>query len=215
MYGLGCVLYELLTSRRPFEIGEAPTFEQIQKMLEATSPRAPSQVIAADAPISARRLRGDLDTIVLKALKRDPQRRYATVDALSADLRQFISGRPIAARRDDALYRMRKFVGRHRLGVAITTLAVLALIASTGLAVWQARAKAREAQASAEVTRFLTDLFQGADPTLARGATVTAQDLLGSGQRIACARMRVSNLPCAPAPVAHDRSHLHLARLVR
>jgi serine/threonine-protein kinase len=183
VYGLGCMLYELLTAQTPFEVGEAPTLEQIQKLLEATSPRAPSQAVANGGVVSARQLRGDLDTIVLKALKREPERRYATVDAFSADLRNFISGRPIAARRDHSLYRMRKFIGRHRLGVAISTLAVLALIASTGVAVWQARAKAREAQASAEVTRFLLGLFQGADPTLARGATVTAQDLLDQGSK--------------------------------
>ncbi len=173
IYALGCVLYELLTGQRPLSMNDAPTLEEMLRAQDTTDPAAPSRVAAADSPVSARLLRGDLDTIALKALQREPQRRYATVAAFAEDLHRFLSGRPIAARRDHAGYRVRKFVGRHRFGVAAATTGLLLLIAALGLAVWQARAKAREAQVSQQVTRFLLGLFGGADPTHARGATLS------------------------------------------
>lgn len=179
IYALGCLLYELLTARRPLATSEAPTLEEMRRVQETTDPAAPSRI--ADAPVPARRLRGDLDTIVLKALQREPQRRYATAEALAADLRRFLDGRPIAARRDNAAYRTRKFVARHRAGVGLTTLAALSLLLALYFAVCEAFDQARAAQESAEVTRFLSGLFQGADPTLARGATISAQYLLDQG----------------------------------
>ena len=179
VYSLGCILYEMLAGCRPFEANDSQTAEGMRRLIETMPVRPPSQLATGTVP--ARELRGDPDTIVLKALQREPQRRYATVEAFSADLRSLLAGLPIAARRDRVLYRAGKFVSRHPLGVAFSVLAALALLTSSALALWQARAKAREAQAATEVTRFLAGLFQGADPTLARGATVTAQDLLDQG----------------------------------
>jgi len=181
IYALGAVLYELLSGQRPFNLGDSPTAEEIQRVLAATSPAAPSQLRANLPGVAARNLRGDLDTIVLKSLKREPERRYATVEAFAADLRRYLEGRPIAARRDSTRYRLGKFIARHRLGVALSAIVVVALIASMAFALWQAHEKAREAQVSAEVTRFLIDVFQGADPTLSRGASVSAQELLDRG----------------------------------
>jgi serine/threonine-protein kinase len=186
VYGLGCVLYELFTGRRPYAISDATTIDQARTLHETTSPPAPSAVAGAQAPITPRRLRGDLDTIVLKAIQHEPERRYATVDALSADLRNVLAGRPIAARRDHGLYRLRKFIARHRVGVALSALAIAALLGSLGLALWQAQAKAREAQAAQQVTRFLIELFAGSDPTrsdptLGPSTTVSAKDLLDQG----------------------------------
>ncbi len=180
IYALGCVLYELLTGKRPLA-PEASTPAEILRAQDTTDPAAPSRIAAADSPVPARLLRGDLDTIVLKALQREPQRRYATAAALAEDLQRFLSGQPIAARRDHTAYRVRKFVGRHRLGVAAATTGLLLLIGALGFALWQAQAKAREAQVSQQVTQFLIGLFGGADPTHARGATLTAQDLLDQG----------------------------------
>jgi serine/threonine-protein kinase len=179
IYALGSVLYELLSGKRPLADASTPT--EILRTRDTTDPAAPSRVADADSPVSARLLRGDLDTIVLKALQREPQRRYATAAALADDLQRFLAGQPIAARRDHTAYRVRKFVGRHRWGVAAATTGLLLLVATLCQAVWQAQAKAREAQTSQQVTQFLIGLFGGADPTQARGATLTAQDLLDQG----------------------------------
>jgi serine/threonine protein kinase len=181
IYSLGVLLYELITERRPFDFSDASTPENVARTLQTSSPTAPSRLGDAKSPFSSRRLRGDLDNIVLKALQYQPDRRYRTTDALADDLRRHLAGLPIAARRDSALHRVRKFVARHRIGVLSSALIAVTLVASTAFALLQARDKGREAAASAEVTQFLADLFSGADPALSRGGTVTAQQLLDQG----------------------------------
>ncbi|QBB71239.1 serine/threonine protein kinase [Pseudolysobacter antarcticus] len=183
VYALGGVLYELLTGCRAFDLGDTPTLDDVQRVLAATAPALPSARAKADSPVAANSLRGDLDMIVQAAMKRDPQRRYSTVEAFAADLRRYLVGRPIAARRDSSTYRISKFVARHRAGVAASVFGMLALIAALGMAVWQARAKTREAQASQEVTAFLVGLFAGSDPTHSGGAAISAQDLLDQGAK--------------------------------
>lgn len=181
IFALGAVLYELLSGARALGTADTATPEGALRALESGVLAPPSRAAGADAPLPPRLLRGDLDTVVLKAMQRDPQRRYATADALAGDLRRFLSGQPIAARRDHAVYRMRKFVGRHRLGVAMSTLGMFALSVALGLALWQAREKTRQAMVSDQVTQFLIGLFSGADPQSARGAKVSAEDLLDTG----------------------------------
>lgn len=181
IHALGIVLCELLTGHRPLGTSDAPSREDTRRLHDSMDPAAPSRVADTSSPVSARRIRGDLDTIVLKALQHEPQRRYATAAALADDLQRFLSGQPISARRDNATYRMRKFIGRHRLGVAASTFAIVALVGALGLALWQAREKARQAQVSDQVTQFLIGLFSGVDPTHTSGATLTALDLLDQG----------------------------------
>jgi len=184
VYALGAILYELLTGRRPYDLSDAPTSDEIRNLLDATSPPAPSKRALPDAPVPAGRLRGDFDTIVLTALKREPERRYPTVDALAADLRNCLSGRPIAARRDSVVYRTGKFVLRHRLAMVLAFVALLALLVTTGFALWEA-ARAREQARQAEtVTGFLIDTFRVADPKGAPGgAKLSAVDVLDAGAR--------------------------------
>ena len=181
VYALGGVLYELLTGRRPLAVGDAPTPEEMTKLQATIDPATPSSVVGANVPVTARRLRGDLDTILIKALQREPQRRYATVGEFADDLRRHLAGQPIVARRDQTGYRVKKFIARHRFGVAAAALGTLLLVAALGAALWQARAKAREAETSQQVTQFLSGLFKGADPELSQGATLSAQDLLDQG----------------------------------
>ncbi len=181
IYALGGVLYELLCGRHPLDAADASTPEAALRTLETGHLLAPSKAAAADATVPARLLRGDLDTIVLKAMQREPSRRYATVAAFADDLQRFLAGQPISARRDRAGYRARKFISRHRLGAAASTLGVLALVAALAFALWQAREKTHEAAVSQQVTTFLVGLFKGADPALSRGTSVSAQDLLDQG----------------------------------
>jgi serine/threonine protein kinase len=183
VYALGVVLYELLVGRRPFG---APA-EAAVAALGDEPMRASAAVLARDSsPAPVRRrlrrtLRGDLDTILLTALRKEPDRRYLSAEALAEDLRRHLDRRPIRARRDSMRYRAEKFVARHRWTLAIATTLLVALVGALAAVAFQARAREREALASQEVTSFLVRLFEGSDPTLARGASLTAQELLDEG----------------------------------
>jgi non-specific serine/threonine protein kinase/serine/threonine-protein kinase len=153
IYSLGVVLYELLTGRRPYRAtGRSP--EAIARAVCEEEPLRPS----AAAPA----LRGDLDNVVLMALRKEPERRYASVDQFADDLRRHLEGRPVAARKDTLLYRTTKFVSRHRAGVAAAALAVLLLAGALVTALQQARAARREraaADARFREVRELADSF--------------------------------------------------------
>ncbi len=158
VYALGVVLFELLTGHRPFGEGTVTPFNVQRAVLEASrlslvaaasgaAPVAANRDAAPQhAPTWSRRLRGDLEHIVERALAREPARRYASVEALAEDLRLHLSGRPIRARPDSLGYRTRRFVQRNRLMVVLASLAVIALFATTGVSVLQAQRAEHESQ---------------------------------------------------------------------
>ena len=172
VYSLGVLLYELLTGRRPYVL-TSRTPAEIARVVCNSVPVPPSTAVtqaigsAADATTAApegtdqertrtvdverlrRRLAGDLDNIVLKALSKDPARRYASVDQLSEDIRRHMAGLPVIARRDTFGYRATKFVARNRLAVGAAALVFLALVAGVVGTTWQAR-EARRERARAE-----------------------------------------------------------------
>jgi tetratricopeptide (TPR) repeat protein/tRNA A-37 threonylcarbamoyl transferase component Bud32 len=119
VYSLGVVLYILLTGQKPYRVTSRNTHELVQAVLE-TVPEKPST--------SNRRLRGDLDNIVLRALRKEPERRYASVEQFSEDIRRHLEGLPVSARPDTLAYRGSKFVRRHKWAVLAAGLAVLALL---------------------------------------------------------------------------------------
>ena len=167
IYSLGAVLYELLTGRPP-RAGE-------------TEP--PS----AAAPRLRRLLAGDLDTIVLKALRQEPERRYGSAEQLSDDLQRHLAGLPVAARADTLWYRARKLVRRHRAGFAaavavVAAVALLTAVYTVRLARERDHAR-REAETARQVSAFLASLFELSDPERAKGARLTARDLLDRGAR--------------------------------
>jgi eukaryotic-like serine/threonine-protein kinase len=189
VYALGVILYELLTGTRPYRLaGRDITLEQAIATIE---PELPSIALARVAGNSAQRrkqLRGDLDRIVLTALAKEPEQRYSSAEALSADLRAWLDGRPIVARGDSAWYRMRKFMRRNRVGVAAASIVLIALVAATCISLWQAK-RAQDAAQRAEtksrtaeaVKEYLLSVFSSANPYKTDGKTVTARDLLEGG----------------------------------
>ena len=136
MYSLGVILYELLTGRHPYVTEELLPHQLIRAVCEET-PLAPSQV--ARTASEQRQLRGELDTIVMTALRKEPDRRYSSVERFSEDIRRHLSGLPVLAQADSALYRTRKFVSRHRAGVAAAALILVSMAAAVAATTWQAR----------------------------------------------------------------------------
>jgi serine/threonine-protein kinase len=186
VYALGAVLYELLAGQRAHRF-ERRTPADIVRVVCEVEPDPPSQL----APEAwRRRLRGDLDVIVLTALRKEPHRRYQTVEQLAGDIGRHLDGLPVTARRDTRRYRAAKFVGRHRLGVAAGAALVLSLVLGLAGTVWQGlRAAERARVATAEAAKqkavrdFLVSLFEAADPDQSRGRDITARELLDQGRR--------------------------------
>ena len=171
VYSLGVLLFELLTGSLPYA-----SKRKTQGALE-------DAILAGDAPLASSRatdkreakaLHGDLDAIVGKAIKRDPNERYPSVDALAADLQRYLEGRTIAARPDSAWYRLRKAIVRHRVPVAAGTAVLVVALAGAGATLLQGRKAVAEAERTRLATAFVSELFRmnalqesarGYDPT--------------------------------------------------
>jgi len=199
IYALGVLLYVLLTGQHPAGSGQRSTADLVKAIVD-TEPMRPSQVVAsADARSAAenrastadklgRQLRGDLDTIVRKALKKDPLERYNSVAAFTEDLQRYLKHQPITARPDTLRYRASKFVRRNRVAVALTALALAAVtagVAGTIVEAYRARAQrdfAIQQLALADATNDLNSfLLSDAAPS---GKPFTVDDLLRRAQSI-------------------------------
>lgn len=189
LYALGVVLYELLVGHRPFD-DQSTAFATMQRITD-TDPELPSQSLVRHGtvdPARIRRLRGDLDTIVMKALSRDPVRRYASAAAMADDLKRFLEGLPIEARADTRFYRLSRLLLRHRRTAAVMSVATLVAMVALGVSLVSAqretealREASRLAQANERSRQFLVSLFAAANPERSLGNTVTAIDLLDAG----------------------------------
>jgi eukaryotic-like serine/threonine-protein kinase len=188
VYALGTILFELLTGTLPQQRQSLP-LEALAAQVKSEQTTAPSAVLRRNINSAhtngttqgshtarvAREVTGDLDTIVLTALQREPARRYANAAALAEDLRRWLDARPIAAQADTRGYRLRKFVARNRLAVGSASAVLLALLAGLSVALWQTKvAREQAARAETELRRaesikeFALSLFREQDP-LARG----------------------------------------------
>ncbi len=177
VYALGVLLYELLAGRGPY--GEVAGQRELERRVVEHEPVRPSTV--AEGERRRRRLRGELDAIVLTALRKDPERRYGSAERLADDVRRHLAGHPVAARAESRRYRLGKFVARHRWAVAAATLAALLVGALVVTLVIQRARVARERERAERTAAFLVALFTSADPSVARGREVSARALLARG----------------------------------
>ena len=205
----------------PRHLSEHPSKQASEPASEEPSvqpSQQPSQQPSAQRDVGRqlrKRLRGDLDKIILKAMHKEPARRYESAGKLASDIRRYLSGKPVAAHPDSRIYRMRKFIRRHYIGVAASAAIFLLLIAGTSVALWQAKraseaaldaqheaerarmalAKSEESLARAEsLHNFLTDLFWAADPNRPPDELPGTRELLELG-----ARQALDNRAAPPA----------------
>lgn len=184
VYQLGAVLYQLLTGELLFPRQRANA-QRLDRAVLHDEPLPPSVVVAHHRPELARQFRGDLDAIVLKALRKEPEARYGSPAELARDLRRHICAEPVQARRQTTVYRIRRLVRRHRMEaiavLGITASLITGAVVSLALA-YRAQAERTRAEAasveSEAVAGFLLRLFEASDPAEARGDTMTARDLL-------------------------------------
>jgi non-specific serine/threonine protein kinase/serine/threonine-protein kinase len=151
VYSLGVVLYRLVTGEMPYRFVSRDPLE-VLRVVGETTPERPSAAAQRRGGVS-RRFLADLDNVVLKALHKEPARRYASAEQLSEDLGRCLEGFPVRARPDTMGYRAHRFIGRHRIAVSASVLAVATLLAATGAALWQASvARAERSRAERRFT---------------------------------------------------------------
>jgi serine/threonine protein kinase len=188
VYALGVLLYELLTGRHPAGAATQSTAELVKAIVETEPPRLSDAVDARDedtvrkrgaSPERLRRiLRGDLELIVGKALKKSPAERYASVSAFGDDLRRYLRHEPVSARPDAISYRLRKYVRRHRVGVGMAAGLALLLAGFSMIQAIELRRITRERDRADRIADFMTGIFKVSDPDERVGRAVTAREIL-------------------------------------
>lgn len=210
IYQLGIILYELLCGCQPYDVsGKTPS--EIERIICEELPKRPSTAIksltdsqenlhnfATNRPAEPdqlqKQLRGDLDTIIMKSLRKESIRRYDSAEQLATDIQNYLAGRPVTAHPDSLTYRTTKFIRRHTLGVAASAAIILLLLGYAATITWHSqRTRAaleqsqRETEKAEQVTNFLISLFEQANPyrknefTAALNDTLTTTELLSQG----------------------------------
>jgi eukaryotic-like serine/threonine-protein kinase len=206
VYSMGVILYELLVGTQPLDAGEMAfaRFGEIQRIIrEIDPPKISTRLITlkdAQREIAAKRgtdpgsllklLRGDLDWITMKAMAKDRTHRYSTASELAADIERYLRHEPVTAGPPSTVYRIRKYIRRHKVGVAAAAVVLLAVLIGTagitlGLlrAVRSERKAVEEAETARQVSDFLVDLFRISAPNKAKGETITAREILDRGAK--------------------------------
>ncbi len=173
IYSLGVLLYELLTGQRPHQIA-ALSAAEAERVVLGTIPADPSQAVArgrqappsglGEQPRLRRQLRGDLDRIVMTAMRREPEARFVSVTAFAEDIERHLAGQPVRARGASRLYRTGKFITRHRTGVAAITVAFLALATALITVQIQSREAQRQRDQAESAKQFLVEMIRRVDP---------------------------------------------------
>ena len=186
VYSLGVLMYELLTGTRPYKV-EALTPAGIEVTVCDTVPADPSKSIAIrnHAPAEGlpdlrslrRLLKGDLDRIVMTALKKEPEHRYRSVEALANDIQRYLSNEPVRARGASMAYRIRKFVRRHPGATAATALTIVTLASALVVVSFQSVESRRQADRAEAARQFLVDMIGRSDPYATAGTQTLADSL--------------------------------------
>jgi len=194
VYALGVMLYELLTGERPYRL-KRDSRGALEEAILRAEPAAPSRAASSEAAAAARAttakklsssLRGDLDTIAIKALKKLPAERYPTVNAFGEDIERFLRGDVVLAQPDSAVYRALKFARRHWVGISVTSALILTLTGGLAATFYQAQRAEREGRKATAVKEFLIDIFKQSsveNPGGVEAKKVTAEQLLDLGAR--------------------------------
>jgi non-specific serine/threonine protein kinase/serine/threonine-protein kinase len=206
VYSLGVLLYELLTGALPLGSRElrAAGFDEFRRQIREVEPQRPSMRLSTldekstgaaekrrtEPTTLTRQIRGDLDWITMRALEKDRSRRYGSPSDLALDIGRYLVDQPVQAGPPGAIYRMRKFARRHRIGVIAASVALVGLLTFTGTVTVQAKRIAverdranRQAEISMRTEEFLIGLFEVSAPSKSRGSSVTAVELLEEGTK--------------------------------
>ena len=221
VYALGILLYRLLCGCRPYRIDSDTSFARVEELICRETPTRPSQRLALQPDahqiaqwrrLSAdklrRRLSGDLDTIIMKALRKEPERRYGSVETMARDLERYRAGLPVSARPDSISYRAGKFCLRHWKGLAATGAAFIALAVGLGVALWQADQARAERDRAQLINEFLQTILIEADPYQA-GAEATVRDVLRKAGDLV--NERFASQPEIEAPLRHTIGYTQLS----
>lgn len=189
VYALGVMLYRIVTGCSPYEPASDTRYALEQSVLHEI-PKRPSERLVSDdfarscstsATALRHSLRGDLDLILAKVLKKHPNERYSAAAAFGEDLRRYLKQQPITARPDSLAYRVECFVARHRLAVTAGAAASVAILAASVIAFHHAAETARQLSRAEAAQSFVAGLFANADPEQIRGKPMLAKDILQKG----------------------------------
>jgi tetratricopeptide (TPR) repeat protein len=182
VYSLGVILFELLTGEKPYRT-KSRTISEVSRAITEQEPTRPSTAAIRGGRNSkfeirnSKFLKGDLDNIVLTAIRKEPARRYSSVGQFSEDIRRHLDGLPIVARKDTVGYRATKFIQRNRIAVSAAVMVVLAIVAGLIVSLWQAKQARAQRDVAQRINTFLQDVLGAAAPEV-KGIDVKVSDLL-------------------------------------
>ena len=199
VYSLGVVAYELLTEARPYQL-KRDSAAALEEAIASVDVRLASA--AASIPSERRALKGDLDAVLNKALKKNVVERYSSVEAFAHDIERHLADLPVQARPDTLTYRARKFVRRNMLSLTAATAVSVSLIAGLSVAILQTREARAQAQRALAVQTFIRQVFSASDPQQAQGRDIGARELL----RLGAARLEtdLQDQPAVQADLQHE-----------
>jgi serine/threonine-protein kinase len=177
-YSLGIILYKLLTDQEPFDLDDLTRY-QVEKVIVEDDPELPSSVVGVNL---RKELKGDLDAIIMKSIRKEPESRYRAASEFLSDLDYYFTGLPVSAREGSFQYRSKKFIRRHRQGIGIAAGIVLLVTALVGFYTWRITQEKNlaqlEAEKSEEITSFVINLLEENYPENSQGDTVTVRQIL-------------------------------------